>query len=273
MKRGSIDHPKIKRLARLLKLRIFGAVGIMECLYHFTAEYAPDGGIGKFTDDEISDACDWFGESSKLIAMLTESGLIDAHPQRRLIVHDWSEHADDGVHNKLARGGLCFADGKAPKLHRLSKEERAICQEKINARRTHDERTESVCRGVALPSPALALPDTPIAPKGAYSSCFDLWWEQYPKSARTGKAAAYRAYQKAGKALVARGMVKATAVGFLQQRVIEFAASPKGNSEFVPHPATWLNQGRYDDDPAAWKSNGKHQDHEDDGLPLLGRQK
>jgi hypothetical protein len=54
-----------------------------------------------------------------------ESGWVDRHETERLIVHDWSEHCDDAVNMSLARGKLCFSDGKRPKLTRLGPREKA----------------------------------------------------------------------------------------------------------------------------------------------------
>jgi hypothetical protein len=278
MKRGSIDHPKVKRLGRLLKLRMFGAVGILECLYHFTSEYAPDGGIGKFSDDEIADACDWGGSASNLISALSQAGLIDLSGTHRLVVHDWSEHADDGVHMKLARAGVLFADGQVPKLHRLTKEEREKCQAKLDARQTHGKRTEDVCRDVALAKPSLSQAINTPSPQGGKPSngfCkgFLDFYNAYPL--HVGKQAAYRAWTKAGKRLKQDGGKTSTeAVAYLVDRAKAFAASPKGHSEYVPNPAAWLNQGRYDDDPEAWNSSGgssNGQPHKWSDEEFLGR--
>lgn len=44
------------------------------------------------------------------------------------------------------------------------------------------------------------------------------------------------------------------AATWLLGRVTAFARSPAGRAgKFTPHPATWFNQGRYDDDDAAWQ--------------------
>ena len=42
--------------------------------------------------------------------------------------------------------------------------------------------------------------------------------------------------------------------GYLLGKMQAFAASPigRGDKQYIPHPATWLNNGRYDDDPATW---------------------
>jgi len=43
------------------------------------------------------------------------------------------------------------------------------------------------------------------------------------------------------------------AADFLYSQVVKFAASPAGNKgEYTPHCATWMNAGRYFDDPTEW---------------------
>ena len=59
MKRGTPDHPKMRALARALCVSRAHAVGIMECLWHFTANYAPNGSLAKFTEEEIAEAVTW----------------------------------------------------------------------------------------------------------------------------------------------------------------------------------------------------------------------
>lgn len=66
-------------------------------------------------------------------------------------------------------------------------------------------------------------------------------YEAYPL--KVGKPVALRAIQKA--------MAK-LAPELLLQKTKQFAASRKGDSSFVPHPATWFNQDRFNDDPATW---------------------
>lgn len=44
------------------------------------------------------------------------------------------------------------------------------------------------------------------------------------------------------------------AFAFLLERTKAFAESQKGNQDrgFIPHPQTWFNQGRFNDDPQEW---------------------
>lgn len=53
-------------------------------------------------------------------------------------------------------------------------------------------------------------------------------------------------------------------LAWLQERVTAYAASPAGQkpppgeSDYRPHPPTWFNQGRYDDDPEEWSIPNGH---------------
>ena len=97
MKRGTPDHPKTRLLAAKLKLKRFQAVGVLESIWHFTAQYAKRGDIGKWSDEEIASAIEWDGDPSELIAALVAARLLDEDPTHRLLVHDWETHADQTV--------------------------------------------------------------------------------------------------------------------------------------------------------------------------------
>ena len=88
------------------------AVGYLEMLWHFTAEFAPQGDIGRYSDDRIEGALDWSGTRGRLVKALTTSGWVDFDLSTRLLVHDWEDHCDEAVRKKLQRAKLQF--------HRLS---------------------------------------------------------------------------------------------------------------------------------------------------------
>jgi len=71
----------------------------------------------------------------------------------------------------------------------------------------------------------------------------------YPR--RVGKKAALQKIHSALVILHKRGIEDP--VEWLHDKTLEFATSPKGQAgQFCPHPSTWFNQGRYDDDPREW---------------------
>lgn len=79
---------------------------------------------------------------------------------------------------------------------------------------------------------------------------FDEFWEHYPK--KVAKGAAKSAYDLAAKKLRKRPEVT-DVHAYMLVAVKEFADSPVGQGEFCPHPATWLNQARFDDDRQEWQ--------------------
>lgn len=93
---------------------------------------------------------------------------------------------------------------------------------------------------------------------------FDAWWEVVHQ--KTGRGAAEPAYEKAVKRL--RDAGRTDPHEYLLDRMLAFARSPNAKPpDRTPiHPATWLNQARYDDDPATWNhtakgsSNGRRDD-------------
>ncbi len=67
---------------------------------------------------------------------------------------------------------------------------------------------------------------------------FDDFWAAYPR--KVGKEAARRAFALAAK----RASLAEIGTGLARQ-------SWPDNPQFIPHPATWLSQGRWQDDPTA----------------------
>lgn len=90
------------------------------------------------------------------------------------------------------------------------------------------------------PSPYSRAPGTPK---------FDEFWQHYPK--RTGKDAAKRAWAKA---------VKRVDADLIIAGVIRYAADPNlPERQYIPDPGTWLNAGRWDDEPFPDRSSGNGQ--------------
>lgn len=93
------------------------AVGILESLWHATATGAIRGDIGKFDDELIAEMVGWKGEASTLISILVECRWLDRHPEYRLVIHDWHDHAPRFVKGNVAKAGgfvsLFIAQGVA----------------------------------------------------------------------------------------------------------------------------------------------------------------
>lgn len=128
MKRGTSRHSKLLMLACELDIDTYAAVGLACCLWDWVGETMPQGNIGSAPDRIIAQVVGWRGDPSKLVCAMVRVGLLDEDPTHRLIVHDWSEHSDDGVHTYLWRRRIRFADGKAPRHRHLTSGERDACE-------------------------------------------------------------------------------------------------------------------------------------------------
>lgn len=68
---------------------------------------------------------------------------------------------------------------------------------------------------------------------------FEKWWKLYPR--KIGKAYAQRKYQK----IIKDGMNDNLLLQALERQLPNMK---KNKIEYIPHPTTWLNQGRWDDE-------------------------
>lgn len=84
-------------------------------------------------------------------------------------------------------------------------------------------------------------PRKPKTRRNAYSDAFLTFWNAYPR--KVGKGAAWKAWShiKPDDALAST-----LTAAVLSQ--IHWPQWEKDNGEFIPHPATWLNQSRWEDE-------------------------
>ena len=91
-------------------------------------------------------------------------------------------------------------------------------------------------------SPPPAAEEASEGPGLKYTAEFEAWWAAYPR--KSGKVAAFEAYKRAKKKIGPGAPEK------LASAVASLSKAMAGKEErFIPHPTTWLNQGRWDDEP------------------------
>ena len=86
---------------------------------------------------------------------------------------------------------------------------------------------------------------TPYSPPKGDAE-FEEFWALYPK--KVGKIAAKKAFQKARKTTSLETLLTAVRVQKCGSRW------SKDNGDFIPNPATWLNQGRWEDEDTPGKA-------------------
>ena len=120
----------------------------------------------------------------------------------------------------------------------------------------------SVCEGVSEGVVVASASPKDSGLAKAATAWLETIYLAYPR--RVGKHAAVKAIAAA----VKRIKDKDDAVGFLLDRVTAYAAAVKGQDpQFIPHPATWFNSGRYEDDETQWQRSGNHRP----GAEQIGR--
>jgi len=89
------------------------------------------------------------------------------------------------------------------------------------------------------------LKGNPIAPKGVKTKKSDAWreiYDAYPK--HVAPAAAQKAIEKA--------LAKAAPEVLMEATQAFRSATSNWDKQFIPHPATWFNAGRWEDDRSTW---------------------
>lgn len=123
------EHPKLKRLARLLRVERPTAVGYLHYLWWWAMEYAPDGDLSRFDDEDVADATEWPGDPAELMGALRASGFMDGSE-----LHDWKDYGE-----KLYRRRKANAE-------RMRVARETVSNDTCSARAVHVRNT-SVARG------------------------------------------------------------------------------------------------------------------------------
>ena len=239
-------HPKTKKLARLLSVSLPAAVGHLHYFWWWALDFAQDGTLEKYDGYDLADAMQWDGDPDQLLEAMIEAGYID-DTEDGLMIHDWGEYA----------GKLLERRAKDRARKRAAAEAAGVPQ---NFRRSSDgndeESAETPSASFVTNQPTVpnqpnttnstnrTEPTTPTsAPAALQETRFAEFWKAYPK--KVGKASCLKAWKK----------IKPTAE--LHEHIMAALENQKRSEQwqreggrFIPNPLTWLNQGRWDDEPA-----------------------
>lgn len=238
-------HPKTKKLARLLGVSLPAAVGHLHYFWWWALDFAQDGTLEKYDGYDLADAMQWDGDPDQLVEALISAGYID-DTDDGLMIHDWGEYA----------GKLLERRAKDRARKRAAAEAAGVPQ---NFRRSSDGNDEEsgetpsasfVTNQPTVPNQPNTTNSTnrtePTTPTGDAQALqerrFAEFWKAYPK--KVGKAACLKAWKK----------LKPTADQF--EHIMAALETQKHSNQwqrdggqYIPNPLTWLNQGRWDDEP------------------------
>lgn len=254
MKTGCPYHPKTSHLMHLLKIDRCTAIGILEGMWHYTAEWTPTGLLSKFNVATMVSWIDAPVEPDDLIEALLAAQFLERIPAG-LYIHDWHIHATDAVHRKLAITVSHFANGTRPSLTSLPISRRSDIEEQFDALDEGQQIQTEIPQVSKITQPKTPRPRRK---KPQEDPRFNAWWEIYPRKVKQKRALdtwlrifpdedLYNTIMAATKAqLEPNGPL----------------ASP--DPQFIPYPSTWLNDKRWNDaQPTPTKPTG--------GTPLVER--
>ena len=166
------------------------------------------------------------GKGSKMTDKLLENALKfrAKTPTQKLILLVMASHIDAKLKCKICRNEIA-------ELSRCSLKTVARCIEELKAAGLVETRGHNI---IMIDDSAKARSKT------RYDEEFEGWWKAYPRKKNTSKLMAFRAFAKVMKSGVIEycKLMNITRVfgGLVQDT----------NSSYIPHPATWLNQHRFD---------------------------
>ena len=115
-KQNTIEHWKTFRLADLLEVETWAALGLLEAFWDWTGRQAQSGDVSRFALSQIADGVKWRGDPRRLMHLLRSCEVVDELPGGRLYVHDYHDHAPDMVRKRLERAGKSFANGMPARM-------------------------------------------------------------------------------------------------------------------------------------------------------------
>jgi len=246
MKANTTDLLKFKKLQKRLGESVRGIVGLLEMLWIATAKNCPCGDIGKFTNDEIALLVDWDGCPDVLVEALVECKWVDLCGENRLVIHDWADHCPNYVKGNLSKHNREFISPKQP-ASEPPKQPASEPPKQPASEPPCDSATKSSQVKSSQAKPDQVKKNTKKKSIDIPSDEFLKWYAEYPR--KVARDAAIPAYEMAIRKIMAEEQTdREDAIEALLEWTQERKPIlEKMETQFIPHPATWLNRGGYRD--------------------------
>lgn len=260
---GFFNHPKVVNLVLTPDVDGLRAIGLWALALSWACKYTiekppPEQGIIPANQIQAWDRL--LGGANEAATALADAHLWDRLDDGRFRIHDFREWSKLEVREAKVRGGIKGANrrwhdhpelpfdgtpnGSANGIPNSSTDgsPNGYMDGSPNGRgpeipNNHHVHTTSTTTSTPRPS------DTSAA-----DAAFDRFWAVYPR--REAKIAARRAWDKAIRKVDPQVIID-RAVAYGNRRLQAIASDSKDGKRFTAQPATWLNAGRWDDDPGA----------------------
>ena len=249
---GFPRHRKTRRLERILGN---DARWVPVYLWLYTIENARvSGDLSHLTADDLAAVLDYHGDATALRAALVTAGFLDDAG----MVVGWSERYAQRFAFYERRAKLAAdrrwgkQDKAAPDASSITQASPSIPQQSAppppSTPPTSDQRPDLTGPDLTLGSIAKHSTSMLQASRKHDAAAVCAVYDAYPR--KVGKAAALKAIDRAIKS----GAITAdTLLAKVQAYAAAVATWPEADRQFIPHPATWVNAGRYEDDPTTWQ--------------------
>lgn len=193
-KRGVPEHPKTRKLARVLGAERWAAVGLLECLWHWCSRFAVTGEI-PYDAAEIADGINYEGDPEKLLDALIDCKWLDRCEHcNSLYIHDIADHADNTWKATLKRQGKDFVRcncTESQSNHDLVATESQSNHIPPNQTKPNQTKPQESEHGSKCKSPAKNGNGTNRNPDiGSAAARFPEFWAAIPRKAGESRSAA-----------------------------------------------------------------------------------
>ena len=234
------DHRKVLAAADELEIDPAHMLGLIISFWLWALDNAPNGTLEGINNRMIARAAQWSGSPDVFVETMTHAGLLDEEQPGVLTIHDWYEYTGKLIDQReaerdRARRRRAASSGQYADSTRTVQGTSAgrVDQSRVDQSRVDKSRVEH--NG--------DTPSNPPEEKGPdiQERRFAEFWQQYPK--KVGKKAALNSWKK----------LKPNTELF--ERIMQAVTTAKNsdqwrreNGRYIPNPATWINQGRWDDE-------------------------
>lgn len=218
------EDPAVYKIAEILNIDELQAIGALFCFWAWADKHCVDGHVD--------------GATSRLVDRVSLiNGFTDA-----LVSVGWLSVDDSGIQiPKFERH-----NGDSAKARTLKTERQAKWRRNKDSDVDGDASTKTSTRPSTREEKRREEVNTNKPP---VADLFDRFWRAYPK--KVGKDAAKKAFdkRKPDESLLS-SMLAAVAI---QSNTNDWM---KNDGQFIPHPSTWLNEGRWQDEVTAGDDGG-----------------
>jgi hypothetical protein len=95
------DHPKTRKLARVLGISKPATIGHLQCLWWWATDYAEDGSLDRFDALDIAIGAEWDDDPETFVGALTDVGFLE-QTDGGLVIHDWNDYAGKLIERRRA---------------------------------------------------------------------------------------------------------------------------------------------------------------------------